>query len=104
MVDGAVVEQGSYTELLQANGALAKLVAEHVSDSRKEAEMEEITEDKEAVELKAVHIADDIKEHAVEDKVEKKVLLDKGDTALMLKEEREIGAVSGAVYMDYIRR
>lgn len=103
MVDGAIAEIGSYSELLAADGALAKLVAEHVSESNKEAaEKDVMLEEQEEIELKQELVADELKQHVIKTGEENKVPIQAEGEALMLKEEREIGAVSWAVYKAYI--
>lgn len=99
MVDGQIAENGTYAELVSnPNGTLAKIIAEHVSDSHKE-QTAAVIESKEEIELKVTAIADETEEMAVgviEEKVEPKK--DEAGGGLMLKEERETGAVAGTIY------
>ncbi|CDZ96790.1 Multidrug resistance-associated protein/mitoxantrone resistance protein, ABC superfamily [Phaffia rhodozyma] len=120
MVDGKIAEKGTYEELLAANGVLAKLLAEHVSQSSHDgadAEYDAI-ETREDVELKTVGIE-------VEQAAEREQLAEQANklgsdrtnegtaaeqtkaqdpgALLTMKEEREVGAVSLSVYARYVR-
>lgn len=102
MVDGKIAEKGSYSELMAADGALAALVKEHVSNAHSVEEEQEIVANEEQ-DLKLEHIQDETIAH--EEKIVKEVkkASTKSEGALMMKEEREVGAVSGKVYARYIR-
>lgn len=92
MLDGKVAEIGSYAELMAAEGALAKLVQEHVADPHQAEDGEDEINPQKEREGGNDDIAGG---HAVLEQViasEKK-----GSTteegALMLKEERQTGAL-----------
>lgn len=101
MVDGKIAEKGTYQELLSAGGALAKLVAEHVSEKNpgqlEEKEEVGVIETKEDLELKEVELHEKLDEAAEDAK--------KNDPGALLtmKEERETGAVSLRVYKRYMQ-
>ncbi|KAI0635675.1 P-loop containing nucleoside triphosphate hydrolase protein [Trametes polyzona] len=92
MVDGRVAEQGTYAELIAADGDFARFVREFGSKEQ-EAEREE-EEEAEAVEGTAAGEKDG------EGEVKPKK---KQAPAMMQVEERNTGAVSNQVYLEYIR-
>jgi hypothetical protein len=90
MADGRIAEIGSYDELLRADGAMAKLLAEHLAESQKPAD-----DSKDG-------LVEEIKAHA--DTGEGKGAKPSAKSgALIEKEERTIGAVGNSVYAKYIR-
>ena len=95
MLDGKVAEIGSYAQLMAAEGALAKLVQEHVSAPHEAGEKEDEINPKEEEDIKNEKIADEriAHEEAVVVKREPKKVSTQSEGALMMKEEREIGAV-----------
>jgi hypothetical protein len=104
MADGRIAEIGSYDELLRADGAMAKLLAEHLAESQKPADdsKDGLVENPEIIALKEVHIQDEIKARA--DTGEGKGAKPSAKSgALIEKEERTIGAVGNSVYAKYIR-
>jgi ATP-binding cassette subfamily C (CFTR/MRP) protein 1 len=96
MLDGRVAEIGSYAELMAAEGALAKLVQEHVSESRHEAktEADELNPDEE-IEIKHEKIEDErtVHEEGAAPEKETKKASTAQEGALMMAEERAEGAV-----------
>ena len=96
MLDGKVAEMGSYAELMAAEGALAKLVQEHVSESHhpvgQEADQVNTEQDEQ---IKHERIDNDRIAHdeAVAPEKDIKKASTASEGALMLKEERETGAV-----------
>lgn len=107
MLDGKIAETGTYDELMLADGALAKLVAEHVSEQHAaEAPAETAIETAEDQELKRVEIETKIEEDkeatisadADSDLEKGKDKPDAKAGGLMIKEERATGAVQGKVY------
>ncbi|KAH9902793.1 P-loop containing nucleoside triphosphate hydrolase protein [Cubamyces lactineus] len=89
LVDGRVAEHGTYADLIAANGDFARFVHEFGS---KESELER--EEEEAVE--------DAEEPSDEEKGKKEKKRQQG-AALMQVEERNTGAVSNQVYLEYLR-
>lgn len=104
MADGRIAEMGTYDELLRAEGAMAKLLADHLAESLKVVNKEKkgVLEDPEIIALKEVHIQDEIKAHAdAETNADVKSSAKSG--ALITKEERTTGALGNSVYIRYIR-
>ena len=92
IVDGRIVEQGTYAALMDARGAFASHIAEFVTQDK--------AEEKEVAEEDAVEEAptDDAAE---KEKKKKREAMVKG-AQLMQQEERSTGAVSWEVYKAYI--
>lgn len=105
MGDGCIQEMGTYSELLESKGAMSKLLAEHLSESRHAAlvDGEDVIESAEGIELKKVHIEDEIE--AAHDKEEgagsPKTVVSAQN--LTTKEERTTGTLSGSVYLQYAK-
>ncbi|CDZ97117.1 Multidrug resistance-associated protein/mitoxantrone resistance protein, ABC superfamily [Phaffia rhodozyma] len=117
MEDGKIAEKGTYQELLAADGALAKLMADHMSQTSHNSMIDggDVIENQEDVELKTVKIK--IGQTAKQNQpagvlntgqtnegsvAEQAKALNPG-ALLTVKEEREIGAVSWSVYTRYIQ-
>ena len=91
MVDGRVGEHGTYADLMAANGDFARFVNEFGS---KESELEK--------EEEATAEGGDAEDEKDDKAVEKLKKRQQGAT-MMQQEERNTGAVSNQVYMEYIR-
>jgi hypothetical protein len=111
MGDGSIAEMGTYSELLASDGALSRLVAEHSSNARSETQGSEKSEKGEEARVQDLAMEEDRKAQAVIDEetqqgggLEGDPVSKPSEGALMLKEEREVGAVSGKVYGNYIRK
>ncbi|KAL1937459.1 hypothetical protein VTO73DRAFT_13182 [Trametes versicolor] len=86
MVEGRVAEHGTYAALMAADGDFARFVREFGSNQNQQEEEEEAVEE------------------AVEDgEAAEKTVKRKAAPAMMQVEERNTGAVSNQVYMEYIR-
>ena len=96
MLDGRVAEIRSYAQLMAAEGALAKLVQEHVSDPHvvTEGNADKINT-AEDIEIKQEKVEDERAAHdeAVVPGKEAKKASTALEGALTMKEERETGAV-----------
>lgn len=93
MIDGKIVEQGSYQELLQVEGgALAQLVAEHVSEKQ--------LDHSDRVELEAAEVK--IDREKLGDEEDEKKRNDSG-ALLTMEEDRAVGSVSISVYKRYLQ-
>lgn len=94
ILDGRIVEQGTYDELVSAKGAFASHINEFVSQ-QKEEEQEEQEED--AVEEAPV------RDPQLEVEKRRKRHAAVKSTALMQEEERNTGAVASAIYKAYLQ-
>lgn len=104
MLDGRIAEMGTYDQLLESKGAMAKLLAEHLSESQQQAPASldvGLAEDPELIELKQVHIQDEAEAHLEHEQASdaKKPIANGG---LTTKEERTVGALDGAVVRKYV--
>lgn len=90
MADGRIAERGTYEELMKNNGEFSKFFTEFGTKEAEEEEQKEVVEEeKEAIE----------EEGAGAEKTKRK---DVAGTALMQAEERNTGAISKAVYKEYL--
>ncbi|TBU24051.1 ABC transporter [Dichomitus squalens] len=97
MVDGKVAEHGTYADLMAANGDFARFVNEFGS---KESELEK---EEEAVAEGGDGDGDGDVEGEEDEKAVEKIKKRQQGAAMMQEEERNTGAVSNQVYMEYIR-
>ncbi len=88
MLNGRIVERGTYEELMANNGAFSKFVAEF---GRQEEESKD-----EKIEV--------VEGDEVAKQTEKKRKAMVPGSSLMQDEERAVGAVSGSVYRSYFKR
>ncbi|CDZ97481.1 Multidrug resistance-associated protein/mitoxantrone resistance protein, ABC superfamily [Phaffia rhodozyma] len=118
MVDGKIAEKGTYQELLATSGALAKLMAEHMSvahdgssetvtDPDLDIDSAGLIETQEDIELKKVAIEDELEKQTGEGRTNEgtadELAKSQAPGALVtMKEERAVGAVSSKVYTRYI--
>jgi ABC-type glutathione transport system ATPase component len=94
VVDGRIAERGTYGELLaRQGGAFSRFVKEFGAKEEQEEKEEEAVEEVVA----DVENADELKKAAQRKKAKA------GDAAMMQQEERNTGAVNGAVYKAYMK-
>jgi hypothetical protein len=104
MVDGRIAEIGTYNALLKAEGAMAKLLAEHIAATPGAGAGDEgLLEEVQEIEMKKLHVEDELVSHAQEKDAEAVGHDSKLKGGLISAEERETGAVGGAIYAKYIR-
>jgi ABC-type Fe3+/spermidine/putrescine transport system ATPase subunit len=89
--EGTIAEQGTYNDLMDRGDAFARFINEFGSSEQGAAEKE------------GIQSSTHPKEQAGEDEKDTKLMNAAAGAALMQEEERNIGAVSGAVYKAYYK-